>query len=62
MLSDRAFTRVVAAVVVVWAANFAAGVAPFLNYKPDQGINGVMLLVMGSAMTIRAKDKDRNTK
>lgn len=56
MLTDRAFTVVVGVVVVVWSANFIAGLLP-IGYEPDQAIHGIFLMVIGTAMNARRKDK-----
>ena len=57
MIGDRTRTTVIAVVTSVWAVNFAAGLIPALNYKPDQAINGIFMDIVGGLFAIGARGK-----
>lgn len=60
MISDKLKTRVMIAVTCVWVTNFAAGLMPFLDYEPDQMINGIFMGVVGTIMVASARQESKS--
>lgn len=46
-MNDRTRTVIIAVVTTVWGVNFGAGFF-IADYKPDQAINGIFMVVVGS--------------
>lgn len=56
-VTSRMRTVVIAVVTAVWAANFAAGLIPALEYQPDQAINGIFMTIVGGMVALGAREK-----
>lgn len=57
-LSDRAANIVIGVVTTVWAANIAAGMLRINGYQPSEAINGIFLVIVGSAFVLRRAKED----
>jgi hypothetical protein len=57
MIDPKMKNIILVTVTSVWAANFTAGLLPFLNYQPDQAINAIFMGIVGGVFALGAKSK-----
>lgn len=54
-MPERLKYTIIVTVVVVWIANFIAGLIPALGYDPNESINGIFMAVVGGALALGGK-------
>lgn len=60
VISDKLRQRVIVLVATVWTVNFAAGLAPWIDYVSDPMINGIFMGIVGTVFVAGARNKTGN--
>ncbi len=55
MLPDQLRAVLLWSVLVVWVANFVAGLVPPLQYEPVESINGIFMAIFGGVLALGAR-------